>query len=525
MADLSDAQLAALEQLTAITNGADPEHERAILESVGWDVQKAAEAIFDQQPQAGPSISRPRRIEQMELDDSRQGRESARGVPATRVGLGLTNILALPFTLTLGVAAQILHFIFRVLRIPFPRLHFPTTFTFGFFRTVRGGSSPSSSLSPSEAADRFVRELEEETGAQSVSRAVASEPGTSSAAAKAREAGMLQHRRILPDFYIGSYEDALNAAKRDARILCVILLSSEHDDVPEFKLNTLTDPEFVNLLTDNAIIVWAGDVRFRDAYQAALKLGVTTYPSVHFLCLHPRRSNPSPSAAVMTVFSAHAGLEQTAPALLSTHLRATLLPRAEPFLQRVKAEQRTREEERRLRAEQDAAYEEAARRDLERVMARRREEERKAQEEREKAEKARAAERKRLNITRWRATVRPSLIPLEMGGSVRLAVRLPHGARAQRSFHPSDSLEGLYAFVDAQIAPAAAGDGERPDPGYRHEWAFGLAVAYPRALVPPPSAATIGEVASLTSGATLVAEMKTPEPQTADGDDYASESD
>lgn len=39
MADeLTGAQRASLEQLTQITNGADPEHERAILESVGWDV-------------------------------------------------------------------------------------------------------------------------------------------------------------------------------------------------------------------------------------------------------------------------------------------------------------------------------------------------------------------------------------------------------------------------------------------------------------------------------------------------------
>lgn len=180
----------------------------------------------------------------MELDDSHQ-----HGIPAVRallhrnsssrclqqqphVGLGLTNILTLPFTLTLSFAAQLFNFIFRVLRIPFPRLHFAGGLN--FFR-AQTGRPPSET--PRDAADRFVRELEEETGALSISRAVASmgnEAGSSSSA-KAREAGALANRRILPDFFLGSYEDALAAAKRDARILCVVLLSSEHDDVPEFK--------------------------------------------------------------------------------------------------------------------------------------------------------------------------------------------------------------------------------------------------------------------------------------------------
>lgn len=270
--------------------------------------------------------------------------------------------------------------------------------------------------------------------------------------------------------------------------------------------------------------MWGGDVRERDAYQAALKLGATTYPFVAFVCLHPRRSNPAPSAALMTVFSSHAGLANTRSAQLATHVRATLLPRAQPFLQRVRAEHSARLEERRLRAEQDAAYEAAARADTARIMARRAEEARLEREERERADGVRAAERRALNAARWRAVVRPTLVPPEQGGAVRLAVRLPHGARAQRAFAPTDTLEGLYAFVDTQIAPAAAGDGQSPDAGYEHEWGFALAVAYPRAVLPPPSKTPIGEVAALKSGATLVAEVKSP-LSAVDDDGYEDESD
>jgi FAS-associated factor 2 len=103
-----------------------------------------------------------------------------------------------------------------------------------------------------------------------VSRARASrrehEPGPSSAA---DEQDVLSDpgRKLLPDFWLGSYESALEAAKREARMLCVVLLSDEHDDSPEFRKSVLTDPELVRVLTENEFIVWAGDIRQSEGYQ------------------------------------------------------------------------------------------------------------------------------------------------------------------------------------------------------------------------------------------------------------------
>jgi FAS-associated factor 2 len=42
-------------------------------------------------------------------------------------------------------------------------------------------------------------------------------------------------RKWLPDFTVGTYEDALRTCEREAKIGCVILVSEEHDDVAEFK--------------------------------------------------------------------------------------------------------------------------------------------------------------------------------------------------------------------------------------------------------------------------------------------------
>ncbi len=90
------------------------------------------------------------------------------------------------------------------------------------------------------AAERWARSLEEETGCVSISRAQVTEGESSgvasgSASVTRRNAGA--QPRVLPDLFIGSYEDFVRTlAKEDqAKVGCVIIVSEEHDDTPEFK--------------------------------------------------------------------------------------------------------------------------------------------------------------------------------------------------------------------------------------------------------------------------------------------------
>ena len=97
---------------------------------------------------------------------------------------------------------------------------------------------------PKLAAERWVRALEEETGCVCVSRARSQESFGEASGAAASSSTVVNrrveddaHARVLPDFYIGSYESfAKTSAKDDeAKIGCVVLVSEEHDDVAEFK--------------------------------------------------------------------------------------------------------------------------------------------------------------------------------------------------------------------------------------------------------------------------------------------------
>ncbi|KDQ16648.1 hypothetical protein BOTBODRAFT_129521 [Botryobasidium botryosum FD-172 SS1] len=547
---MSDSNLTAprrqaLAELQAITNGVDPARDLDILKSVNWSVERAAQLIFEDEPaaatepapaatapaglavtEAGPSrtTSVTTAFQRMELDDSSQGQVSPRGrrgaaPPAQaypyvpRVGLNLVSIITFPVTFTLSLFSNLFHFVFRLLRIPLPTR---------FWTSAVGGSRrrrpPPIADDPASAADRWVRELEDETGAMCVGRAaaVAREEGEGSSTL---DKGGEGRSRLLPDFWLGSYESAMKAAKDDLKVLCVILVSQEHDDTLEFKRTVLTDPQFVRVLTDNAFIVWGGDVRDRDAYQASLKLGTTTYPFVAFLSLHPARSSSSSSGnstrpPQLTILSRNEGSPSSATSATTLHTQITssLLPRVTPLLTRLRTEKRVRQQERELREEQDRAFREAERRDREKMRLKleqerkeREEKERKAREEQQKKDK----EEKR---AAWRRWARRALVPPEdtSAGALRIGVRLPDGKRLIRKFNPRDSLTALYAFVDSQFIPASAAPEDDPvsaPADYINEWQFKLVSAFPRKDIDWQEATPLSAVDGLQGGANLVVEM------------------
>lgn len=127
-----------------------------------------------------------------------------------------------------------------MLRIPIPQFRFANL---NFYRPL-----PTGPIDPRSVADRWVRALEEETGAVCISRAntagvaassgtdagpssLTSRPGTSGREGQVSE----EARKLLPDFTLGSYEEILRICQREAKIACIILVSEEHDDVNEFK--------------------------------------------------------------------------------------------------------------------------------------------------------------------------------------------------------------------------------------------------------------------------------------------------
>ncbi|EAU86775.1 hypothetical protein CC1G_09900 [Coprinopsis cinerea okayama7 len=497
MDGLSESQQAAVIQLRELTNGGDDEVAIGVLRSVNWDVGRAADLVFGGTGvgQAPPAPNSDTERHAFTVDDSEQGftydHQSSSLSTATRP---ILTILSFPFTLL----SSIFRFIFNVLRIPFPSLGRFVGLTFysplnrNASRRGHGSGGP----------DRWIRELEEETGAICIGRLKASKgvssgrdndrgeagpsgPSSSTLSSRAAASGgdgiFEDGRLVLPDFVGGTYEGALKTCQREYRVGCIILVSEEHDDVAEFKRSTLTDQTFVKTLHDNNVLVWGGDVRDREAWSASEKLQATTYPFVAFVALQPRRTvgNSSSSRSTppsLTVLSRHQGPSTpsrnatgpTSAQTLTAHLTTQVLPRVTPYLAGLRSAQLEIERARQLREEQDRAFQDSARRDTERIQRLMREEEERKREEqrllevkqREEKERKRAEEeriKKEEERMEWRRWTRKALRDREAitdGKPLRLAIRLPNGTRTVSQFTSRDTLTTLYATVDAQLVPS-----------------------------------------------------------------------
>ena len=141
-----------------------------------------------------------------------------------------------------------------ILGLLYRSLFYPVSFTFGiinrvfvYFSSWWPASRRQLASDPASVADRWVRELEEETGAIRESRLGDFDGITGSASGAQAKAGpgpstlsrrnesSRSYRKQIPEFYLGSYENALQEAQRQAQPLCAVIVSEEHDDVPEFK--------------------------------------------------------------------------------------------------------------------------------------------------------------------------------------------------------------------------------------------------------------------------------------------------
>lgn len=187
--------------------------------------------------------------------------------------------------------------------------------------------------------------------------------------------------------------------------------------------------------------------------------------------------------------------------------------------------------ERELRAEQDRAYQEASRRDAERITQKREEERQKAlaaQRLREEQEQKALRQRKQQAWQKWALH---NLVPQEPPTSqeaVRLSFRLPSGKTLVRRFSPHDTVEAAFAFVESASSVEEGSNGIHQKPsGYDHVYGFSLVTGYPRKRIefPQMSSAQLKDVDGLAQGASLIVEGQVMGDKAATTDDEEDDDD
>lgn len=243
---------------------------------------------------------------------------------------------------------------------------------------------------------------------------------------------------------------------------------------------------------------------------------------------------------MLTILSRHQGRSSTSASTLTAHLDSHVLPRVLPFLNTLLYEDKARERDRLLRAEQDRAYEETRRRDRqkwereERERSLRRQEQlRREAEERERVERELRRAETRAAVRRAVAASRAPAEGLkgkgkekdgEGEGEVRVVLRMPAGQRIVERFAREDSVSVLYATVDALLLLSGDEggddgveegkmdvkmgelDGVVGREGGKDFWGFKLVNAYPRKEIEWRAGVKIGAVDSLVGGGQIVVE-------------------
>ncbi|SPQ19754.1 8c8727d7-bddb-4dc5-9649-93615069d26a [Thermothielavioides terrestris] len=336
---------------------------------------------------------------------------------------------------------------------------------------------------PTETAQRFRRDFEEEYGPQA-----------------------------LP-FFEGGHAQALDTAKRDVKFLLTVLLSPEHDDTESFVRNTLLSPEVLNFINDpaNNIILWGGNVLDSEAYQVAREYNCVKFPFSCLVCLTPKEGSTRMGivkrlVGPMTPEAYLAGIQSA-------------IAKYGPDLNGVRAERAAQEMARKLRSQQDSAYERSLAADRERARQKREAAAAAAAAEKRAREEAEAAARLQQLRQKWREWRASTVAPepdAATKGVVRLALNMPASSgagRVVRRFTSQTTTEELYAFVECyDLLGQQRGEKapEKPE-GYEHKYAFRIASVMPREILEPSAATTLGE--KLGRGGNLVVEDIDPDDE------------
>lgn len=297
--------------------------------------------------------------------------------------------------------------------------------------------------------------------------------------------GDTPHRRFLafyhsrysgyahPQFFDGSYREALGVAQEQVKFLLVYLHSESHSQTREFCTRVFCDSELISFVNEN-FICWAGAVSQPDGAAVQQALHVYGYPFLAIVQpprLTVRQSANLPPISIQNYgfpLSCRAGAQclstrsrnasaevnesQSNPvARTIVHWMETVLADHGHRLDAVRRERDERENARRIREEQDEEFARALEADRARERAIKEEEEKKRTEQevlerRQREDRERDMERE---IRRYRKLESLPAEPEKAPGIATVVLRLPDGGRISRRFEKSAALEQVFDWAEA----------------------------------------------------------------------------
>lgn len=243
-----------------------------------------------------------------------------------------------------------------------------------------------------------------------------------------------------PEFYNGSYSQALELAKRELRFLVVYIHKNDDNNCMKLANETLTNQDLIGYFRDKNILFWACTRNLPEGRKAYKSVKANRCPSIAILV--PKRYK-------MTIVTKIEGLIPAAQ-LLSGLRRVVESEEPELIVSRAEKEQRNQNQQ--IRQQQDEAFLESLKMDREKAKKkqeaeealRRAEELERIKQEEELANQNKKLERKAELRRMFAETMEPDASNPE---AIRLGFKLPSGTRVGRMFLKTNPISELYKFV------------------------------------------------------------------------------
>nr|CAG4645023.1 EOG090X0B12 [Leptodora kindtii] len=264
-----------------------------------------------------------------------------------------------------------------------------------------------------------------------------------------------------PTFFVGTYSQVLNEAKKELKFLIVYLHSKDHQDTDRFCNQTLSNQDVIEYI-NRTCLMWACSVNTTEGSRVSQTLRENTYP---FVAVIVQREYKMTVVGRVEGFLPPDRFLQRVQAIVSDN---------EAFLIAVRADREERSFNQALRQEQDEAYQESLRADREKEEKRRLERQQQEELERQQIEKEQSEQRIKEELIQRKIDavllVPEEPRPEESSKCCRILVRLPSGQKLERRFHRTlHTLNDLYHFILAH-----------PDSPYRFE----MVTSFPKRSLP-----------------------------------------
>jgi FAS-associated factor 2 len=243
-----------------------------------------------------------------------------------------------------------------------------------------------------------------------------------------------------PQFFLGSYDDVIKHTKKEFKFLLLYIHSKNHELTDSFCRNVLCHSAFSSFCNEN-LILWGCDVNRSEGFKVSQITKCCGFPCLAFLCCNN-------SVGGITMVEKIEGSVDVNEVLERLTL---MMAQYGDVLSEAKAASANREEERRLREQQDEEYNRVLREEQERER-KRHEAELLEVEQKNKQEASLRFRQQRLHDWESRKkTILQNLPvePLTAENHTLVIIKMYDGSRIQRRFSPLTTMQAVFDLVEA----------------------------------------------------------------------------